>query len=101
MSNTKTQKSGFTLIELLVVIAIIGMLVALLLLAVQAAREAAKFIPGIGIAAGAAMAWGITYALGRAFCQYFQSIREGHVPDPASLKKLFESEMGRAGQMWK
>ena len=70
-------------------------------LARQAAREAIKIIPGVGSAAGAALAFGMTFALGRAFCIYYRNVLQGHVPDTGTLKKIFEEELGKAGRFWK
>ncbi len=70
------------------------------LLARQAVREVAKIIPYVGSAAGAALAGASTFALGRAFCEYFQRVHEGHVPDPQALKKLYQDQLAAAEKAW-
>ena len=70
------------------------------MMARQAAREVMKVIPVVGAAAGAALAGASTYALGRAFCYYYQTVHEGHVPNPEALKKYFEDELAAAERFW-
>jgi uncharacterized protein (DUF697 family) len=70
------------------------------LLARQAVREVVKFIPFVGSAAGAALAGASTYALGRAFCQYYQDVHEGHVPNPQALRKLYQDQLAAAERAW-
>jgi uncharacterized protein (DUF697 family) len=71
------------------------------LLTRQAVRELVKFIPYVGSVAGAAVAWASTYALGRAFCYYYQAVCEGHVPDAAALKKYYLEQYAAAEKGWK
>ena len=70
------------------------------LVARQAVREVVKFIPYVGSVAGAAVAWASTYALGRAFCYYYQVVCEGHVPDPQALKKFYHDQYAAAEKTW-
>ncbi len=71
------------------------------LIARQAVREVVKFIPYVGSVAGAAVAWASTYALGRAFCYYYQAVCEGHVPDPQALKRYYQEQFTAAEKGWK
>jgi uncharacterized protein (DUF697 family) len=71
------------------------------LLTRQAVRQLIKFIPYVGSVAGAAVAWASTYALGRAFCYYYQAVCEGHVPDAAALKKYYQEQYAAAEKGWK
>lgn len=66
----------------------------------QATRELVKFIPYVGSVAGAALAWASTFALGRAFCEYYQVVHQGHVPNAESLKKLYHEQLRAAEKIW-
>ena len=55
---------------------------------------------GAGSAAGAALAWASTYALGRAFCEYFQQVHQGHLPPADALKKLYHAQFTAAERAW-
>lgn len=70
------------------------------MLAKTAVRQVAKLIPGVGSAAGAALAAASTFALGKAFCLYYEQIHEGHLPDAAKLKRFYQQELEEAQKRW-
>jgi uncharacterized protein (DUF697 family) len=70
----------------------------------QVGREMIKFIPGIGTVVGSiasgALAGASTFALGKAFCYYYQAVHQGHVPQPADLRRYYKEQLSLAEKAW-
>jgi uncharacterized protein (DUF697 family) len=62
----------------------------------QALRETVKLIPFVGSMAGAALAGGSTFALGKAFCFYYSAVLQGHVPQAEELKRYYQEQLAAA-----
>ena len=63
--------------------------------------EALKFIPLLGMAAGAAGSFAFTYALGMSWEWYFANQRGGDVPSTAKLKEIFKEQLKRGNELWR
>jgi uncharacterized protein (DUF697 family) len=66
----------------------------------QATREVAKVIPVVGSVAGGALAGASTFALGKAFCYYFQAVHQGHVPKAEDLRRYYHEQLTQAEKAW-
>jgi uncharacterized protein (DUF697 family)/predicted GTPase len=67
----------------------------------QAGREFLKFIPSVGVVAGAAHAGAATYALGKAFCYFDAGLLHGDIPKPEDLRNYYREQLERADSQWK
>lgn len=66
-----------------------------------AVKAPLKFIPFVGQTANAAMAFAYTFSLGKACCWYFGEIRNGHVPLPEELNKVWGQQLEEAVAVWR
>ena len=71
------------------------------LLARQIVRETLKFIPLVGVAANAALAYAYTYGLGKACGWYFGQVRQGNAPSAQELEQVWHDHLTQAAQLWK
>lgn len=70
------------------------------LLVRQAVRQLTKFIPFVGSVVGGAVAGATTFALGKAFCYYYNAVHQGHVPKADDLRKYYEEQLAQAQRAW-
>jgi uncharacterized protein (DUF697 family) len=74
------------------------------MLARQGTRMLLKFIPYfgtvLGSVAGGALAGASTFALGKAFCYYYQAVHQGHVPQPKELRRYYKEQLALAEKAW-
>jgi uncharacterized protein (DUF697 family)/predicted GTPase len=71
------------------------------LLARQVVRETLKFIPFLGVAANAALAYAYTYGLGKACGWYFGQVRQGNAPSAQDLEQVWHDQLTQAAQAWR
>lgn len=71
----------------------------------QGTRMLLKYIPYIGPSLGSvvsgALAGASTFALGKAFCYYYQAVHHGHVPKTEELRRYYREQLAQAEQAWK
>ena len=71
----------------------------------QGSRMLLKYIPYIGAVVGTvasgALAGASTFALGKAFCYYYQAVHQGHVPRPEELRRIYREQLAHAERAWK
>ena len=66
-----------------------------------AVKAPLKLIPFVGQTANAAMAFAYTFSLGKACCWYFGEVRNGHVPSPEDLNKVWGEQLEQAVSVWR
>jgi len=70
----------------------------------QAGRELLKVVPFLGSVLGSvasgALAGASTFALGKAFCFYYQKVHQGQVPRPADLRRYYKEQLEQAEKAW-
>lgn len=66
----------------------------------QGIRELLKFIPWVGIPANAALGFGSTFGLGKAYCWYYGERLKGYAPSRDEIRTVLDEQMNLAKDLW-